>query len=164
VRFLTIAVCDWVFASPAARGQRPYWGQSLMRTVIRPVAAKVGITAYRLAHLPTHVFFTVKSKQDRDQSNARIAPSRVQRGHFGHLYPGSDSTKATSPEQCRSSSARIHNSRLRPLRRRVFLFCAYSNRRDQCGNFGCSLKCILCRLRNCAYVVPAKEEWQRVSC
>lgn len=35
---------DWVFASPAARGKRPYWGQSLMRTIIRPAAAKIGIT------------------------------------------------------------------------------------------------------------------------
>ena len=35
---------DWVFASPAARGRRPYWGQCLMRTAIRPAAAKIGIT------------------------------------------------------------------------------------------------------------------------
>jgi integrase len=35
---------DWVFASPASRGRNPYWGQSLMRTIIRPAAAKVGIT------------------------------------------------------------------------------------------------------------------------
>jgi integrase len=37
---------DWLFASPAARGRRPYWGQSLMRTIIRPAAAKVGITQH----------------------------------------------------------------------------------------------------------------------
>jgi integrase len=35
---------DWVFASPAVRGKRPYWGQCLMRTIIRPAAAKIGIT------------------------------------------------------------------------------------------------------------------------
>ena len=34
---------DWVFASQASRGQRPYWGQCLMRTIIRPVAATIGI-------------------------------------------------------------------------------------------------------------------------
>src|SRR5579859_3094980 len=32
-------VDDWVFASPAPRGKRPYWGQCLMRTIIRPAAA-----------------------------------------------------------------------------------------------------------------------------
>ena len=43
---------DWVFASPASRGRRPYWGQCLMRTVIRPAAAKVGITQ----HIGWHTF------------------------------------------------------------------------------------------------------------
>src|SRR5215467_12344293 len=59
---------DWVFASPAARGQRPYWGQCLMRRIIRPAAAKVGITPrIRVAHLPTHVFFIVEGKQNGHQ-------------------------------------------------------------------------------------------------
>jgi integrase len=35
---------DWAFASPVARGKRPYWGECLMRTIIRPAAAKIGIT------------------------------------------------------------------------------------------------------------------------
>ena len=35
---------DWVFASPATLGRRPYWGQSLMRNVIRPTAVKRGIS------------------------------------------------------------------------------------------------------------------------
>ena len=43
---------DWVFASPPARGQRPYWGQCLMRTIIRPAAANVGITQ----HIGWHTF------------------------------------------------------------------------------------------------------------
>jgi integrase len=43
---------DWVFASPAARGQRPYWGQCLMRTIIRPAAANIGITQ----HIGWHTF------------------------------------------------------------------------------------------------------------
>src|SRR5438034_5776188 len=37
------AADDWVFASRAAHGKRPYWGQSLMRTIIRPAAAKIEI-------------------------------------------------------------------------------------------------------------------------
>jgi integrase len=46
------AADDWVFASPAARGQKPYWGQCLMRTIIRPAAAKIGITQ----HIGWHTF------------------------------------------------------------------------------------------------------------
>src|SRR5690349_6570129 len=43
---------DWVFASPATRGRKPYWGQCLMRTIIRPAAVKVGITQ----HIGWHTF------------------------------------------------------------------------------------------------------------
>ena len=46
------AADDWVFASRAARGKRPYWGQSLMRTIIRPAAAKIDITQ----HIGWHTF------------------------------------------------------------------------------------------------------------
>jgi integrase len=46
------AADDWVFASPAACGQKPYWGQCLMRTIIRPAAAKIGITQ----HIGWHTF------------------------------------------------------------------------------------------------------------
>ena len=35
---------DWVFASPKTGGRRPYWGQRIFRTFIRPAAAKIGIT------------------------------------------------------------------------------------------------------------------------
>ena len=35
---------DWVFASPSVNGRRPYWGQQIMRKVIRPVSIRVGIT------------------------------------------------------------------------------------------------------------------------
>src|SRR5438477_3173103 len=47
---------DWVFASPAARGQRPYWGQCLMRTIIRPAAAKIGITRHVGWHTFRHTY------------------------------------------------------------------------------------------------------------
>jgi hypothetical protein len=71
-------------------------------------------------------------------SNAGIAQSCVQPGHVGYLYPGSDSTKATSPEQSHSSSASIHSSGwLRSDCRDVFLFfCAYLNRLHPCENTG----------------------------
>jgi integrase len=35
---------SWVFASPQNRGQKPYWGQELLRHHIRPVAQDLGIT------------------------------------------------------------------------------------------------------------------------
>jgi integrase len=35
---------SWVFASPLNRGQKPYWGQELLRHHIRPVAQDLGIT------------------------------------------------------------------------------------------------------------------------
>ena len=35
---------SWVFASPQNRGNKPYWGQQLLRHHIRPVAEKLGIT------------------------------------------------------------------------------------------------------------------------
>jgi len=46
------AADDWVFASRAALGKNPYWGQSLMRTIIRPAAAKIDITQ----HIGWHTF------------------------------------------------------------------------------------------------------------
>ncbi len=47
---------DWVFASPAARGRKPYWGQCLMRTIIRPAAAKIGITQHTGWHTFRHTY------------------------------------------------------------------------------------------------------------
>ncbi len=36
------APSDWVFASPARRGKRPYWPGQLLKTHIKPVAFKAG--------------------------------------------------------------------------------------------------------------------------
>jgi len=65
---------DWVFASSAARGRKPYWGQCLMRTIIRPAAAKIGITEHIGWHTFQHTyFFITESQQNGYQSNARFA-------------------------------------------------------------------------------------------
>src|SRR5437667_9123806 len=37
---------DWVFASPATSGKKPYWGQTIMRSFIRPAAVKIGIAQH----------------------------------------------------------------------------------------------------------------------
>src|SRR5215469_3131166 len=72
---------DWVFASPASRGRRPYWGQCLMRTVIRPAAAKVGITQHIGWHTFRHTYSSLLRANKTDikvtQELLRHASSRV---------------------------------------------------------------------------------------
>jgi integrase len=72
---------DWVFASPAARGQKPYWGQCLMRTIIRPAAAKIGITQYIGWHTFRHTYSSLLRANRTDikvtQELLRHASSRV---------------------------------------------------------------------------------------
>lgn len=72
---------DWVFASPAARGQRPYWGQCLMRTIIRPVAVKIGITQHVGWHTFRHTYSSLLRANKTDikvtQELLRHASSRV---------------------------------------------------------------------------------------
>jgi integrase len=72
---------DWVFASPAARGKRPYWGQCLMRTIIRPAAAKVGITQHIGWHTFRHTYSSLLRANKTDikvtQELLRHASSRV---------------------------------------------------------------------------------------
>lgn len=72
---------DWVFASPAARGRRPNWGQSLMRTIIRPAATKVGITQRIGWHTFRHTYSSLLRANKTDikvtQELLRHASSRV---------------------------------------------------------------------------------------
>jgi integrase len=72
---------DWVFASPAARGQRPYWGQCLMRTIIRPAAANIGITQHIGWHTFRHTYSSLLRANKADikvtQELLRHASSRV---------------------------------------------------------------------------------------
>jgi integrase len=66
---------DWVFASPAAHGQRPYWGQCLMRTIIRPTAAKIGITRHIGWHTLRH---TYSSLLRANKTDIRVTPKQSQ--------------------------------------------------------------------------------------
>jgi len=72
---------DWVFASPAARGKRPYWGQCPMRTIIRPAAAKIGITQRIGLHTSRHTYSSLLKANKTDikvtQELLRHASSRV---------------------------------------------------------------------------------------
>lgn len=72
---------DWVFASPAARGQKTYWGQCLMRTIIRPAAARIGITQHIGWHTFRHTYSSLlranKTEIKVTQEVVRHASSRV---------------------------------------------------------------------------------------
>ena len=72
---------DWVFASRAARGRQPYWGQCLMRTIIRPAAAKIGITQHIGWHTFRHTYSSLLRANKTDikvtQELLRHASSRV---------------------------------------------------------------------------------------
>src|SRR5512142_571366 len=72
---------DWVFASPAARGRRPYWGQCLMRAIIRPATAGIGITQHIGWHTFRHTYSSLLRANKTDikvtQELLRHASSRV---------------------------------------------------------------------------------------
>lgn len=47
---------DWIFASVKSRGRQPYWGQSLMRNIIRPTAVNLGISGRMGWHTFRHTY------------------------------------------------------------------------------------------------------------
>jgi len=71
---------DWIFASPAARGRHPYWGQCIMRTFIRPAALKVGIVKAIGWHTFRHTYSSLLRQNRTDikvtQELLRHASSR----------------------------------------------------------------------------------------
>jgi integrase len=50
---------DWVFASRRNRGQRPFWGQAILRKYIRPVAQGLGIQTQFGWHTFRHTYSTL---------------------------------------------------------------------------------------------------------
>ena len=72
---------DWIFASPKAKGRRPYVGQQIMRKVIRPIATQVGITKPIGWHTFRHTYSTLLRAARVDikvmQELLRHASSRV---------------------------------------------------------------------------------------
>jgi integrase-like protein len=127
------AADDWVFASPAVRGQKPYWGQCLMRTIIRPAATKVGIAQHIGWHTFRHTYSSLLRANRTDikvtQELLRHASSR---SHWVHI---------PKPSQFRSGVRRAAS--FVPFKRlqrllvetgllEVFLNCACSKWRDRC--------------------------------
>jgi integrase len=50
---------DWVFANEHYRGRHPYWGQAILRTIIRPVAERIGIKKWIGWHTFRHTYSTL---------------------------------------------------------------------------------------------------------
>jgi len=50
---------DWVFANEHYRGRHPYWGQAILRTMIRPVAERIGIKKWIGWHTFRHTYSTL---------------------------------------------------------------------------------------------------------
>jgi integrase len=72
---------DWVFANPRMKGRKPYWGQEIMRKVIRPIAVRAGITKHIGWHTFRHIYSTLLRLTRVDikvmQELLRHASSRV---------------------------------------------------------------------------------------
>jgi hypothetical protein len=63
---------DWVFANPGMKGRQPYWGQEIMRRVIRPIRDSAGNhQTHWVAHLPAHVFDPSAGKQEGSRGYLR---------------------------------------------------------------------------------------------
>ena len=50
---------NWVFANEHYRGRHPYWGQAILRTIIRPVAERIGIKKWIGWHTFRHTYSTL---------------------------------------------------------------------------------------------------------
>ena len=50
---------DWVFAKEHHRGRHPYWGQAIVRTIVRPAAERVGIMKWIGWHTFRHTYSTL---------------------------------------------------------------------------------------------------------
>lgn len=72
---------DWVFANPRMKGRQPYWGQEIMRRVIRPIVTQLGITKHIGWHTFRHTYSTLLRANRADikvmQELLRHASSRV---------------------------------------------------------------------------------------
>ncbi len=74
------ALDDWVFANPDSGGRKPYWGQSLLRKFLRPIAIKLGIPRFGW-HAFRHTYSTLLRATNADikvmQELLRHTSSRV---------------------------------------------------------------------------------------
>jgi integrase len=92
---------DWVFASPKTLGRRPYWGQSIMRNVIRPTAVNLGISRRIGWHTLRHTYSTLFAGNGCGyQGDAGTVTACLCQGNPRHIHPGNHRTEADCPK-CR---------------------------------------------------------------
>ena len=72
---------DWVFASPASAGKKPYWPDMILKRRVRPVALSLGITKRIGWHSFRHTYATLLKSSGADvkvvQDSLRHANSRI---------------------------------------------------------------------------------------
>jgi integrase len=72
---------DWVFASPAAGGQKPYWPDSVLSRRVRPAAKRLGITKQIGWHTFRRTYATLLKSSGADlkvvQESLRHASPRI---------------------------------------------------------------------------------------
>jgi integrase len=86
---------DWVFANDHHRGPHPYWGQVILRPLIRPVAERIGNQeADWLAHVPPDLLDAAEERRDGIQNHAGAVAAFVSSIHHRHLYPSGHAGQA----------------------------------------------------------------------
>jgi len=94
------APSDWVFASPHRQGKKPYYGQALMESYIRPVALKLGIEKRIGWHTFRHTYSTLLHELGTNlkvsQELLRHSSIRVTMDHY---------TQAVTPTKRAAQSA-----------------------------------------------------------
>lgn len=72
---------DWVFASPASGGKKPYWPDMALNRHVRPAATKLGITKRIGWHSFWHTYATLLKSSGADvkvvQDSLRHANARI---------------------------------------------------------------------------------------
>jgi integrase len=77
---------DWVFASPHHKGRLLYWPAILMRRMIRPAAARAGITKWIGWHTFRHSYATLLIANGENVSSSRADASWKCTHHCRHLF------------------------------------------------------------------------------
>jgi len=77
---------DWVFASPASGGRKPYWPDMALNRHLRPAATRLGITKRIGWHSFRHTYATLLKSSGADvkvvQDSLRHANARITMGMY----------------------------------------------------------------------------------
>lgn len=90
---------DWVFANEHHRGRNPYWGQAILRGIIRPVAERIGIKKWIGRHTFRHTYSTLL-RSVGTEFKVMQELMRLVAIHDRHLHPGSHPGQARRAGCC----------------------------------------------------------------